>query len=246
MKLLIDQKDIGKYKSREKIPLECECCRKTFYGPKHKIQWVLNHNGYRFKYCSEKCRNKTMSKRIDSMCEQCQKPILVNPHQLNRFNHHFCSRSCAAIYHNSHKHFGCRRSKLEMWIEKILTEKYPHLEIHYNKTNAINAELDIYIPSLKLAFELNGVFHYEPIFSEEKLKKTQTNDQRKFQVCSELSISLCVIDVHNTKYLKKERDKKFLDIVVDIINEKLARKVGTAPTSSALQADANLSQLFPE
>jgi len=48
---------------------------------------------------------------------------------------------------------------------------YPDLVIHFNKKDAINSELDIYIPSLKLAFELNGIFHYEPIFGKENFLK---------------------------------------------------------------------------
>ena len=109
-----------------------------------------------------------------------------------------------------------------MWLEEQLTKLYPVLEINFNKTNIINSELDIYIPSLKLAFELNGIFHYEPIYGKEKLDKTKNNDDRKFQICSKLGISLCVIDTHNVKYLKKERDKKFLDIIVKIIDGAIA------------------------
>ena len=101
-----------------------------------------------------------------------------------------------------------------------LIGKYPNLHIDYNKTNAINAELDIYIPSLNLAFELNGIFHYEPIFGDKKLQQTKTNDQRKFQACLEKGIELCIIDTHNAKYFKKERDQKFLDIITNIIDKK--------------------------
>ena len=36
---------------------------------------------------------------------------------------------------------------------------------------AINSELDVYVPSLNLAFELNGIFHYEPIYGEKKLNQ---------------------------------------------------------------------------
>ena len=93
------------------------------------------------------------------------------------------------------------------------------MEIHYNKTDAINAELDIYIPSLKLAFELNGIFHYEPIYGKEKFDKTISNDKRKFQACLEHGISLCIIDTYHAKYLKKERDKKFLEIITNIVSD---------------------------
>ena len=80
--------------------------------------------------------------------------------------------------------------------------QYPNLEIHYNRKDAINSELDIYIPELELAFELNGIFHYEPIYGAEKLQQIQNNDDRKFQACLEKGISLCIIDTSSLKYFK--------------------------------------------
>ena len=112
-----------------------------------------------------------------------------------------------------------------MWLEQKLTILHPTLEFHFNKTDAINAELDIYIPSLKLAFELNGIFHYEPIFGKEKLKLSQNNDQRKFQACLEKNIELCVIDTSHQKYFKEQSSQKFLDIIKQTILKKMARTV---------------------
>ena len=63
-----------------------------------------------------------------------------------------------------------------MWLEEQLTSLYPKLDIHFNRKDTIGSELDIYIPSLNLAVELNGIFHYEPIFGKDKLSKIKTND----------------------------------------------------------------------
>jgi hypothetical protein len=130
---------------------------------------------------------------------------------------------------NSHKITGTRRSKLERWLEQKLTQNYPQLEIHYNKTDVINAELDIYIPVLKLAFELNGIFHYEPIFSEEKLQRIRNNDDRKFQACLEHGIELCVINTSSQKYFKEKTGIKFLDIICNIIDMKSTEAEGIEP-----------------
>ena len=81
----------------------------------------------------------------------------------------FCSRSCSATFNNKNKTYGTRRSKLEVFLEKELIKLYPDLLFHFNRKDTINSELDIYIPSLKLAFELNGIFHYEPIYGDNKL-----------------------------------------------------------------------------
>lgn len=75
---------------------------------------------------------------------------------------------------------------------------------------------------MKLAFELNGIFHYEPIFGNEKLNKIQKNDNNKFFKCQEKNISLCIIDTSSQKYFKEQTSKKFLDIITNIINQNLA------------------------
>ena len=92
------------------------------------------------------------------------------------------------------------------------------LEFHFNRKDAINGELDIFIPSLKLAFELNGIFHYEPIYGPEKLGKIQNNDLRKSQACLERGIELCLIDVSSMTYFKPIKGRKFLNIIQNIIN----------------------------
>lgn len=133
----------------------------------------------------------------------------------------FCSRSCRAVYNNTHKSVGIRRSKLEIWLEQKLNNIYPFLEIHYCRKDAINSELDIYIPSLKLGFELNGIYHYEPIHGQQILENIQNNDKRKFQACLEQNIELCIIDTSTLKYFKESNALPYLKIVQNIINSKL-------------------------
>ena len=230
MKLLIPVCELDNYKSRNKIPLKCEICHKTFYRSKNEIQWSLKCSYKKcLRVCSKKCRSILRNTCVPALCKTCNKSIKRKKSSL-RSKNIFCSSSCFAKYNNTHKTTGYRRSKLEKWIEGKLTGLYPKLEIHYNKINTINSELDIYIPSLKLAFELNGIFHYEPIYSEEKLKKTQNNDHRKFQGCLEKKIELCIIDVSKVKYFKPKTSEYFLKIITDIINKKHADSEGIEPT----------------
>lgn len=112
-----------------------------------------------------------------------------------------------------------------MWLEQQLPTLYPSLEFHFNRKDAINGELDIYIPSLKLAFELNGVFHYEPIFGQDKLQQIQSNDQRKHAACYEAGIEMCWIDVSSMVYFKASNAMKYLTIIGSIID-----KCGSAGT----------------
>ena len=88
------------------------------------------------------------------------------------------------------------------------------------------SELDIYIPSLKLAFELNGIFHYEPIHGMDLLSKIQNNDNRKILACAEQQIELCIIDSTDLKYFKLNKAEKYLKIITDIINQKQIGQYG--------------------
>ena len=87
--------------------------------------------------------------------------------------------------------------------------------------NTIGAELDIFIPSINIAFELNGIFHYEPIFGPHKLNRIKFNDLLKSDLCYKQKIDLCVIDTSNQKYFKPESSKAYLDIILTIIKERL-------------------------
>jgi len=197
--------------------LNCTFCKVNFertsqnYNPNSK-----NH------FCSRECRDSHCKSIIKTKCKQCNKNIEKRPCELNHkgrtSKNTFCSRSCAATYNNTHKKHGTRRSKLEKYLEEELTKLYPNLEIHFNRKDAINSELDIYIPSLRLAFELNGIFHYEPIYGKDKLASIQNNDDRKFQACLENEIELCIIDSSSMKKFNHKNGKKYLKIIQNIIN----------------------------
>ena len=148
-----------------------------------------------------------------------------------------CNRSCATKYQQSHKTYGYKRSKLEKYLEEQLSKLYPNLEIHYNRKDAIKSELDIYIPSLKLAFELNGIFHYEPIFGEKKLLDVKNNDHRKFAACADARIGLCVIDTSKQIRVKESTSLPFLKIITDIIDENLMHRDGIEPPNPVKDTD---------
>lgn len=235
MKLLIQIEELKDYRSRDNVPLECEFCHNTFFRKKNDVLRELKSKINSLQYCSRKCSDTQKRKRSKIKCVNCGKEFVRLDCQINKNN--FCNQSCSAEYNNTHKTTGYRRSKLETWIEKELTKIYPTLEVHYNKTNAIEDELDIYVPSLNLAFELNGIFHYEPIYSQEKFEKTKRNDSRKFQKCLEKKIGLCVIDTSPLVYFKEDKAKKYLDIVLNLIEEnlKMVGNTGIEPVTQQCQ-----------
>lgn len=208
-----------KPKKQSYIQLKCDLCKMIFIRKQYDFSSKTKKFPDRKCFCSKTCQNKSQQTLKNTFCAQCKKPITRIPSQMKGFNN-FCTQSCAATYNNTHKKYGMRRSKLEMYLEKELVNLYPALEFHFNRKDAINSELDIYIPSLKLAFELNGIFHYEPIFGADQLNKIQNNDQRKFQACLENGIELCIIDSSKFAKFKENEAKKFLDIIGNIISIK--------------------------
>ncbi len=205
--------------------LQCECyfCHKSFYVTKKNIINALRNTKDKCKYCNLKCSAQQKSKNHNKTvnCKQCDKEFIKLVNQIKKTKNNFCSKSCAGTYNSTHKTHGTRRSKVELWLEEQLIILYPNLHLDFNKKDAINSELDIYIPSLKLAFELNGIFHYEPIYGQDKLNKIQNNDNRKLQACADNGISFCIIDISSLSYFKPAKVQKYLDIIIKIIDDNI-------------------------
>ena len=222
MKPLFNEEQFKIAKTDDLLPYECYYCGNLYYRTKHSVQRVSKLAKYKsVKYCSKQCQTLSQITKLNVLCANCGKEFGKTLSEIKKSKNHFCSQSCAATYNNKHKTKGSRRSKLEKYLENELLKLYPNLEIHFNRKDVINSELDIYIPSLKLAFELNGIFHYEPIYGQDKLKNILNNDNRKFQACAELGIELCVIDTSQQKYFKELSSQKYLNIIINIIKENL-------------------------
>jgi len=221
MKPLYTKEEFDSAKSKDKLPCQCYSCDNTFFVYKKFITaYLKGHKSFFNKYCSIKCQAKHNKKAQDVICINCNKVFSKQFGNIKKSPNHFCSKSCAASYNNKHKSHGTRRSKLEIYIENQLTQLYPNLHIDYNKTSAIGSELDIYIPSLNIAFELNGIFHYEPIYGVNKLQQIQENDISKSKACHDAKIDLCVIDTSGLKYFKPSNAQKYLNVIIDIINKR--------------------------
>jgi len=96
-------------------------------------------------------------------------------------------------------------SKTELYILEQL--QYAGIPAQSHNTHRIaneNLELDIYIPSLKTAIEINGVSHYEPIRGEDVLARQQKADKEKAGLL--LGSGMCLI---NIKLLRKHVSQSY-------------------------------------
>lgn len=222
MKQLFTPKEYTLAKSNDKLPCECYQCAKVFYKDKRTINKVLKKcDGHTGQFCSNNCKVYYNGTIKLVKCKNCTITFSKQLSQIKKSKNNFCSKSCAATYNNKNKKHGTRRSKLEIYIEEQLINIYPYLNFDFNKKDTIGSELDIYIPSLNLAIELNGIFHYEPIYGIDKLQKIQKNDKSKSKACHDLKIDFCIIDTSGQKYFKPKSSQKFLNIITSIINERL-------------------------
>lgn len=176
-------------------------------------------NGWNF-FCSIKCRYAYQEKVREFSCAYCSQSIKKTPAQIRQTKSNvFCSKSCAARYNNGHKSYGTRRSKLECYLEKQLQQQFPELHFLCNTKKPIGLELDFYFPNLKLAIEINGFLHYQPIYGLNKLKRIQELDKEKALNCSENSIRLCIIDVSNEPHLTNQIKEKHWNTVKELLKK---------------------------
>ena len=224
MKPLFTQEEFDLAKANDKLPCLCYNCNGIFYREKKLIQTNTKYGRGRIRFCSFNCSREYISKKEIVSCSNCKKIFEKRTIEIkkSKTGNHFCSRSCAVIYNNTHKVTGNRRSKLEQYLEIELNKMYPDLDILFNKKEVINSELDIYIPLFKLAFELNGIFHYEPIYGQNKLNQIQNNDNRKFQACLERGIEMCIIDTSKQIYFKSTTSQKYLEIIKSLVDKKMS------------------------
>jgi len=221
MKELYTSTEFALAKSNDKLKLQCYYCQKPFFRKKKYILFEKKHNKRECRFCNQKCLNKNKIKKLQFNCTNCGKEIEKRiKERYKPKSNFFCSQSCAATYNNKNKQYGTRRSKLEIWLENKLKLAYPSLEIYFNKKEIINSELDIYIPSLNLAFELNGIFHYKPIYGEKKFQQIQNNDNLKKTECCKLNINLQIIDTSKLQYFKEQNCQKYLDLIQNIIDSR--------------------------
>lgn len=203
----------------------CLQCAKEFKVPHKTIKYAEKMGIVKGRFCSILCgslyNHKDGSREIN--CAQCFKSCIKQVSELKKSKNgnSFCGQSCAATYNNTHKTTGYRRSKLENYIEEKLRSEYPSLTIITNDKLLVNSELDFYFPQINLALEVNGIFHYKPIYGEDKLKRIQENDATKLKLCEEKRVKLIVFE-DTTKNFNKDRAEERWEEIKSLLEPHLS------------------------
>jgi len=101
MLLQISTSELNKLTSFELVPLKCKFCDKIFYKTKKYIV-AFGLSGKRsLNSCSISCHNKSKSKKIKSICTNCNTEIIRSPNEFKKSINHFCSHSCSAHFNNN-------------------------------------------------------------------------------------------------------------------------------------------------
>lgn len=212
------------------LTLQCHYCGMSFV---RQLKNMHKNPKNKLHFCNRKCYGqfKGETNTIKAVCTQCGLPVSrkLSQHKLSKSRHMFCNNVCSARYNNKHKATGTRRSKVEAWLEQQLTAVYPNLEFKFNTLELMGFELDIFVPSLKVGFEINGLTHFRPIYGQEKFDRMQTNDSLKRRTCQERGIHLHVVDVSAQKRFSPETSVVFFLEIQDVIKARLAEETGVKP-----------------
>lgn len=188
--------------------MNCKQCQTEFTPNKMKTQ----------QFCGWDCFIKSQ-KKPPRYCKEC------NCLLTDKWKIYFCGKSCSATFNNKNKKIGVRRSKLEKYIENILSKKFNETQILFNSKKIIGSELDIYFPKLKIAFEINGPFHYRPIYGEEKFQRIVKMDQQKKLLCEQNGIDLFIIDAQYQLQFTEESSKIYIEEIISRVDERLKSAV---------------------
>jgi very-short-patch-repair endonuclease len=108
-------------------------------------------------------------------------------------------------------------SKLERFLYKGLLNNGYRVEQH--KENILNTKLhiDLFLPTISVAIEVDGPSHFEPVWGEEALKRAQTYDNKKTGILIGKGIKL--IRIKQKKDFSKARASLILENLLGAIQK---------------------------
>lgn len=183
-----------------------ESIKKNLKLMHEKVRILYKENPELFQIRVQKIKEKNTKPRVEFICPVCGKTLMVTEHELKERK--YCGGTCRNKVNNK-KIFGIR-SKAEIYMEGRLKNEFPNLLMMFNDREMLNGkELDVYIPSIGLAIEWNGIYHYKKIRDDGLFEKTINKDKQKVNDCVELGIELYIVKdlTSGNKFIKEETEK---------------------------------------
>jgi hypothetical protein len=174
------------------VTKNCLMCNSTY-----SVKYTEVKRGWG-KFCSKSCsasfKYSDIPRFIILKCGFCNNLITKRHCELKSSisGNAFCNSSCSASFNNKFKRKS-RRSKCEIKLFNLLNEAFPDLELQANPKILDGYEIDIFIPSIKLGVEWNGVVHFRPIWGQDKLDKIQDIDFKKQVIAEQKQIELIIV-----------------------------------------------------
>jgi len=196
-----DIQEFNESPNNKKFELLCNYCGKSFTVKKKKIsKYIHNPTSKKYCFCSLGCRiDNFLDKYIENDDNYLDK--IIQKKEKNK-----------------------KRSKIELFVEEKLIEYFGGLNFIFDSSNTIGYNLDIYIPSLNLGIDINGLHHYKPIFGKKAFELTQDKDKKKILECRNRGINYHTINISNQKRFTKETSQIYVDEIINIINFYLLKK----------------------
>lgn len=190
--------------------LKCKNC-KADVKPTPAQKWKIKNKLIDGVFCSRACKTEASKKRHTANCAVCGKSVTRQLSQLkkSKSGNIFCSPECGTIWSNWQGPKFKSKSALEDQLGMALQKMFPEIEICLGDRSPLDSSVDIWIPSLKLAIEVNGPHHFGPIRNNlVAYLKTIKNDLRKIRQAKKAGIKLYVLNTGNLRG-KKAFDKFF-------------------------------------
>ena len=189
-------------KNKEPVqPHKCKTCDADVI-PTPSQKWKLKNKVIDGVFCSRNCRAKSQQRRHTDNCKVCGKEVtrLMSQVRKSISGNIFCGPQCGSIWSNWQGPKFNNPSKLEIDIVAQLHKDFPKLKIKTSDNQVIGSQLDIWIPKLNLAIEINGPHHFMPLRGEvEKYLNTLKNDIRKWSAARDAGIKLYVLNSSEQK-----------------------------------------------
>lgn len=163
-----------------------------------------------FSYLHDLCPHELQAD-IEEMREELRMSSHVSRgngsvHIYNRINPRLKRRFENKVQNITRQEFGFKRIG-DGWISEtilfeIVRSQFPGSEImrHFRPAWLSGLELDIYIPSLRLAFEYQGQQHFFSIKAwggEDALRRLKERDREKARLCQKHSVSLVTVNYYD-------------------------------------------------